>query len=59
VSKNPRSVNYKPLGAPDGSDRAARRAALVARATEASTGQAGADEGDRAKDRVEDGRGVK
>jgi hypothetical protein len=50
MSSNPKSVNYRPLTEGEGEYRAIRRAHVIAAAVAASTGQAGLDEGDAAKD---------
>ena len=56
--RNPNSVNARKLDPMAGSDRAARRAYILDRAQEASTGDAGQAEGDRAKSAVQTGKGT-
>ena len=51
--RNPNSVNARKVDAIEGSERAARRAALIVRANEASTGDAGVEQGDKAKRKLE------
>jgi hypothetical protein len=53
MSRNPGSANYRPLDDGEGARRAARRAANVARALEASEGDAGVEQGDKAKRKIE------
>ena len=57
MSHNPASINHRPLQDGEGAERAARRAKFVTEATNASTGDAGVEQGDRAKKAVEDDQG--